>query len=236
MGIETTAIVEMEETEFVSGESSTARKDLDYTATVEMEETTFMPAMVEKNIETTSAEEREETTFVPVEAVTSKKEIETTAAVKMDTTSFVTGESSTTRKDLESAATVENEETTFMPTTAKKDFIRTTTEDIEEITFAPSMVSIEPKQRTESDSLLVQDKTILPIQLTPSGIENENIIIPENEIFLPFFDEEGSGSEKSQEELVEVENKRREPRIMDDPVLKFLTYRTETSVSKVERA
>jgi len=60
-------------------------------------------------------------------------------------------------------------------------------------------------------------------------------MIPENEIFLPFFDEEGSGSENNMEEIGEGKIERREPRIMDDPVLKFLTYRTETSVSKVER-
>merc|ERR1719250_289158 len=87
-----------------------------------------------------------------------------------------------------------------------------------------------------ADSVLVQDKTILPIQLTPSTIENENMILTENEIFLPFFNEEGSGREENNEEIVEEEtNNRREPRIMDDSVLRFLTYRTETSVSKVER-
>merc|ERR1712243_482932 len=86
-----------------------------------------------------------------------------------------------------------------------------------------------------SDSVLVQDKTILPIQLTPSKIENENMILTENEIFLPFFNEEGSGREEDYEEIVEEETKGREPRIMDDSVLQFLTYRTEKSVSKVER-
>jgi len=77
-----------------------------------------------------------------------------------------------------------------------------------------------------------EDTTLGPVEAT---IRNENIMLPENEIFLPFFDEEGSGSEHNMEEIGEGKNERREPRIMDDPVLKFLTYRTETSVSKVER-
>merc|ERR1719206_1676784 len=147
-------------------------------------------------------------------------------------------QSSTAWKDLASTAIDENEETTVMPvktSTAKKEFETTPT--------------IKPTQNSESmdlelghsvdaasaDSVLVQDKTILPIQLKPSTIENENMILTENEIFLPFFNEEGSGKEENNDEIVEEETKRREPRIMDDSVLKFLTYRTETSVSKVER-
>merc|ERR1719206_716117 len=147
-------------------------------------------------------------------------------------------QSSTAWTDLASTAIDENEETTVVPvktTTAKKVF--------------ETIPTIEPTQNTESmdvelghsvdaasaDSVLVQDKTNLPIQLTPSTIEHENIILTENEIFLPFFNEEGSGKEENDDDIVEEETKRREPRIMDDSVLKFLTYRTETSVSKVER-
>merc|ERR1711874_479885 len=126
-------------------------------------------------------------------------------------------------------------------TKAKKEFITTTTEDIEETTFVPvdsttAKKTIETITTEELDGTTfvqeTEDTTLGPVEAT---IRTENIIIPENEIFLPFFDEEGSGSEKNMEEIVEGENERREPRIMDDPVLKFLTYRTETSVSKVER-
>merc|ERR1712062_77317 len=140
---------------------------------------------------------------------------------------------STARKDLETAATVENEQTTFMPiktTIAKEEFI--TTQNIEETTFVPVKPITENNNIESTTTKEIEETTLGPVE---AKIRNENIIIPENELFLPFFDEEGSGSEKNMEEIVEGENERREPRIMDDPVLKFLTYRTETSVSKVER-
>merc|ERR1712013_227322 len=205
----------------------TTTEQVDETTLVSVETTT-----AKKAIETKTAEQLDETTFVSVEAKTAEKAIETTASVEMEETSYAPVQSSTAWKDLASTAIVENEETTVVPvktTTAKKEFETTPT--------------IEPTQNTESmdlelghsadaastDSVLVQDKTILPIQLTPSTIENENMILTENEIFLPFFNEEGSGREENNEEIVEEEiNKKREPRIMDDSVLKFLTYRTET--------
>merc|ERR1719150_3622907 len=117
------------------------------------------------------------------------------------------------------------EATSFVPvesSTARKDLESATAIENEQTTFMPETTTTEE----------TEDTSLGPVEAT---IRNEDIIIPENEIFLPFFDEEGSGSEKNMEEIVEGENERREPRIIDDPVLKFLTYRTETSVSKVER-
>merc|ERR1739842_20007 len=107
-----------------------------------------------------------------------------------------------------------------------------TTEELDGTTFVPVTATNVNKDIETTATEETEDTTLGPVEAT---IITENIIIPENEIFLPFFDEEGSGSEKNMEEIVEGENERREPRIMDDPVLKFLTYRTETSVSKVER-
>merc|ERR1719431_1993448 len=133
----------------------------------------------------------------------------------METTSFaVAASTGTTAK--------ESEKTTVVPVdtaTAKKEIETTAAVKMETTSFVPVESSTARKD----------------IEAAATVKNEENILIPENEIFLPFFEEEGSGSEQNKEVIVEEESKRREPRIMDDPVLKFLTYRTETSVSKVER-
>jgi len=159
---------------------------------------------------TTTTEDIEETTLDPVKVIRENNNIASITTEEIEETTFVPVDSTTAKKTIETITTVELGGTTFVPVTAtnaNKDIETSTTEETEDTTLG----------------------------LIEATIRNENIMIPENEIFLPFFDEEGSGSEKNMEEIVEEENKRREPRIMDDPVLKFLTYRTETSVSKVER-
>merc|ERR1712179_641076 len=156
------------------------------------------------------------TTFMPIKTTIAKEEFITT-------------------QNIEATTTKEIEETTFVPvdsTTAKKTIETITTEEIDGTTFVPVTATNANKDTESTTTEETEDTTLGPVE---AKIRNENIIIPENELFLPFFDEEGSGSEKNMEEIVEGENERREPRIMDDPVLKFLTYRTETSVSKVER-
>merc|ERR1712013_592063 len=165
-----------------------------------------------KAIETTT-EQLDETTLVSVETTTAKKAIETKTAEQLDETTFVSVEAKTAEKAIETTPTIEHTQNT----------------ESMDLELGHSV------DTASADSVLVQEKTILPIQLTPSTNEHENMILTENEIFLPFFNEEGSGKEENNDEIVEEETKRREPRIMDDSVLKFLTYRTETSVSKVER-
>merc|ERR1739842_211584 len=138
-------------------------------------------------------------------------------------------------KNIEATTAQEIEETSFVPvdsTTAKKTIETITTEELDGTTFVPVTTTNANKNIETTTTEETEDTTLGPVE---AEIRNENIMISENEIFLPFFDEEGSGSEENMEEIVEGENERREPRIMDDPVSKFLTYRTETSVSKVER-
>merc|ERR1712173_51004 len=89
---------------------------------------------------------------------------------------------------------------------------------------------------TQMTDYMKKDEKNRPQSTRSEKVENNSIThLNENEIFAQFFNEEGSGSEEDEEEIEAEEINTREPRTMDDPVLKFVTYRTETSISKVER-
>merc|ERR1712198_352126 len=122
-----------------------------------------------------------------------------------------------------------------------------TTEEIDSVT--PEMASLadsvaELATTLEESELLTTTEETKSVELretvTPLveevSVVNDNSkmsnprFLPENELFLDFFnEEEGSG------ENVEV-NLNRQPRLMDDdPVKRLISYRTEKSISKVVR-
>merc|ERR1712002_488695 len=146
-------------------------------------------------------------TLSPVEIETNKEEIETKASIIVEDITVLPVEATTEKQKTET--TIELEENTNVP-------VETT------------MLPYETTTTQMTDYMKKEDET-RPQSTRSEKVENETITkLNENEIFSQFFNEEGSGSEEDEE----VEINTREPRTMDDPVLKFVTYRTETSISK----
>merc|ERR1712098_12516 len=105
-------------------------------------------------------------------------------------------------------------------------------------TIVPVETTVLPDETTTTQmtDYMKKDDETRPQSTHFDQVENNTIThLNENEIFAQFFNEEGSGSEEDGGEIEAEEINTREPRTMDDPVLKFVTYRTETSISKVER-
>merc|ERR1719378_777628 len=101
--------------------------------------------------------------------------------------------------------------------------LATTLEESELLTTTEETKSVELR---ETVTPLVEEVSVVNDN---SKMSNPRFL-PENELFLDFFnEEEGSG------ENVEVDLNR-QPRIMDeDPVKRLISYRTEKSISKVVR-
>merc|ERR1719350_1931984 len=184
--------------------------------------------------------------FTTVEAL--NRDVETTTKAD-DTTSFTITDFETTPVNDESATFVQT--TTQFDETTMNEIGSLAARETQKNIFVPVETTIVPDHTTQkTDSLniesesvpaaasvnnvLIENKTNLPITITQNTTENKHSLLPENEIFLQFFNEEGSGAGEVMDNLEETEASR-EPRVIDDPVLKFVTYRTEQSVSKVER-
>merc|ERR1711874_650716 len=215
--------------------------DVEITTEADVPSTSFTTVeALNRDVETTTIAE-DATSFPIVEVLNLDGE---TSTIAKDSTSFTITDFETTPVNDESATFVQT--TTQFDETTMKEIEALAAGETQESIFVPVETTIVPDHTTRKtdplnveservpplNNVLVENKTNLPI--TQNTTENKHSLLPENEIFLQFFNEEGSGSGEVMDNFEETESSR-EPRVIDDPVLKFVTYRTEQSVSKVER-
>jgi len=245
-----TEVVEAEVTTFAPVKTTSTENEIETTTTVEIDQTTLAPASrkeelttvkttIKEDIEGTTLLTTDDTTFSSVEATSAKEEMKTTVAAETDTTTLSPVEIETIKEELETKAPIIIEDITVLPVEATTEKQKTeTTIELEENTIVPVETTVLPDETTTTQmtDYMKKDNETRPQSTHFEKVENNTIThLNENEIFAQFFNEEGSGSEEDEGEIEAEEINTREPRTMDDPVLKFVTYRTETSISKVER-
>merc|ERR1711915_910398 len=112
-------------------------------------------------------------------------------------------------------------ETEFKAASVEPDMF-ITTEEID---------SVKPEMASLADSVTELATTVEEVSVVNDNSKmSDPRFLPENELFLDFFNEE-EGSAKN----VEADLSRRPRLLDDDPVKRLISYRTEKSISKVVR-
>merc|ERR1711915_1025498 len=118
---------------------------------------------------------------------------------------------------------------TELAITLEESELLTTTEETKSVELRETAPPLVEEVSVVNDNSKMSDPRFLSVVNDNSKMSDPRFL-PENELFLDFFNEEDGSGENVGADLS------RQPRLMDDdPVKRLISYRTEKSISKVVR-